>query len=416
MNGGRAFRPNPGHVLAATAFLLPVLAAVAPLAVAPLLGVVAIAALALGGYRDLNRLEPIRLLATLVILLGVVGVGSALWSVVPGHSLSVGLRFLLISAGGMVLLAVAYGIGERERDAVRRALFWGFTLALAALAVAGLVQRLGMPSGTVEEIKRWTAPFNRFDRSATTMALLLWPLMLALMEQQRRVAALLVLAATIPVLFSLNSRAAMLCLVVGLLLWPLARLLPRLAAGAIGAGVIALVSILPSLDLSMDVIAHIHQRMPWVQDSAIHRLAIWHFAIDRINERPLLGWGLDASRALPHGSDIIVDPRIPDLEHWAAPWMPLHPHNAALQWRLELGLPGATLASLIVLWLLWRIGTSRALPRFNQACTITLIGCSLVVAFISYGFWQEWWMSELWILAALMLAQTRTGPLSTPEP
>jgi O-antigen ligase len=413
---GRVFRPSPGLVLVATAFLLPTVATAAPLGVAPLLGIAGVAALVLGAYKDLRRLEPLRMLATLIILLGVVGLVSARWSVIPEHSLSVGLRFLAISAGGMILLVAAFGIGEREREVVRRALIWGFGLSLVALAIAGLIQKLGMPTGSIEEIKRWTVRFNRFDRSATTMALAFWPLMVALIEQRRYVVSGLFAAVTAPVLLSLNSHAAVLCFAVGLLLWPMARVLPRVAAGAIGAGLISLVSILPSLNLSMDSIARLHQRMPWLQDSAIHRLAIWHFAIDRINERPLLGWGLDASRALPHGSDVISDPRLPNLEYWGGQWMPLHPHNAALQWRLELGLPGATLAGLIVLWLLWRVGTSRSLPRLHQACAIALIGCALVVAFLSYGFWQEWWMSELWILAALMLAQTRTGPLASQEP
>src|SRR5579863_1595067 len=154
---GRRFHPNPGHVLAATAFLLPTVATAAPKGVAPLLAVATLAALVLGGYRDLPRLEPLRMLATLVILLGVVGLASALWSVVPEHSLSVGLRFLAIGAGGMVLLSVARGIGERERETLQRTLIWGFALALVALAIAGIVQRVGLfRVSSTEEIAHWT--------------------------------------------------------------------------------------------------------------------------------------------------------------------------------------------------------------------------------------------------------------------
>ena len=65
--------------------------------------------------------------------------------------------------------------------------------------------------------------------------------------------------------------------------------------------------------------------------SAGHRLLIWSFTGDRIAERPLTGWGLDASRAIPGGRDPIRP---------GEAWMPLHPHNAALQLWLELGAPG----------------------------------------------------------------------------
>ena len=47
------------------------------------------------------------------------------------------------------------------------------------------------------------------------------------------------------------------------------------------------------------------ERADAFKDSAGHRLEIWHFAGQRIAERPLLGWGLDASRAIPGGNALI---------------------------------------------------------------------------------------------------------------
>ena len=65
--------------------------------------------------------------------------------------------------------------------------------------------------------------------------------------------------------------------------------------------------------------------------STYHRLLVWGFTADRIEERPVLGWGLNASRAVPGGAKSL------DVSE---PALPLHPHNAALQWRLELGILG----------------------------------------------------------------------------
>jgi len=42
-----------------------------------------------------------------------------------------------------------------------------------------------------------------------------------------------------------------------------------------------------------------------VKLSAGHRLLIWSFAGDQIAEQPLAGWGLDSSRAIPGGEDLI---------------------------------------------------------------------------------------------------------------
>src|SRR5262249_19741940 len=45
---------------------------------------------------------------------------------------------------------------------------------------------------------------------------------------------------------------------------------------------------------------------PWTTSqtpSVTHRMLIWRFVSDRIAERPVLGWGLNSSRAIPGGKD-----------------------------------------------------------------------------------------------------------------
>ena len=37
-----------------------------------------------------------------------------------------------------------------------------------------------------------------------------------------------------------------------------------------------------------------------------NRLQIWAFVVDRANERPLVGWGLDASRRIPAVPGVIL--------------------------------------------------------------------------------------------------------------
>jgi O-antigen ligase len=244
------------------------------------------------------------------------------------------------------------------------------------------------------------------------LALAAWPVMLVLLGRGKRLASIVLVLATLAVLLCLRSRSAMLCLLLAMAVWPVARMLPRASATLIGAGLIGLVAIFPALPLTVDAVVTIHEAAPRLDNSAIHRFLIWHFAIDRIADRPLLGWGLDASRALPGGSERVQEPRLPELAPGTL-WMPLHPHNAILQCRLELGLPGAVLGSLVVLYLLWHVSAPETGPPAVRATSLAVIVGSVVVAMLSYGLWQAWWQSSLWLIGALMVA---IAPAMRPEP
>ena len=137
--------------------------------------------------------------------------------------------------------------------------------------------------------------------------------------------------------------------------------------------------------------------------SAVHRLVIWRFVGDRIAERPLLGWGMDASRAIPGGeaqaSGVMPDVRLPA----GATMLPLHPHDAALQWRLELGLPGALLCLVVLGQALWRIAGSPRMPPKQRALALGYAAALLTIAMLSFGAWQAWWLSAIWLSAAFLV-------------
>ena len=63
--------------------------------------------------------------------------------------------------------------------------------------------------------------------------------------------------------------------------------------------------------LTLPKLAHIPALFDAVDDfkeSAGHRLLIWSFTGNRIAEHPVLGWGLDSSRAIPGGGIVIRPP------------------------------------------------------------------------------------------------------------
>lgn len=128
-----------------------------------------------------------------------------------------------------------------------------------------------------------------------------------------------------------------------------------------------------------------------------HRLFIWSFTSLRIAEKPLLGWGMNSAKIIPDGDRDVTVGWGPGKLQWRA--LPLHPHNAVLQWWLELGLVGALIATGGVVTLisaLWR----QSDPAKRMASTACL-GAALIVSLLSFGAWQSWWLAGM-IIAAWM--------------
>ena len=142
-----------------------------------------------------------------------------------------------------------------------------------------------------------------------------------------------------------------------------------------------------------------------VKLSAGHRLLIWSFVGDRIAEHPLAGWGLDSSRAIPGGKDPIEP---------GETWLPLHPHNAALQLWLELGVPGAVLFALLTGICRGSRSARAEWPRLFAAAAGGSLATAFVASLATYGIWQEWWQGTLWFSLFLVLVMARAAAGLTP--
>jgi O-antigen ligase len=128
--------------------------------------------------------------------------------------------------------------------------------------------------------------------------------------------------------------------------------------------------------------------------SIYHRAAIWQFVGLRIADKPVLGWGMHASRTMPGGHDTIGG---------SAEKIPLHPHNAPLQIWLELGGIGAALMAALLGFLAINCNG----PPLRRAVLGATLVTAVVIASLSYGIWQGWWFATLWLLAALAAALQR---------
>lgn len=139
-------------------------------------------------------------------------------------------------------------------------------------------------------------------------------------------------------------------------------------------------------------------------NSALHRLLIWRFAGSRIDERPILGWGLDASREIPGGEENeLMWSRVG--EPFGQQRMPLHPHSAFVQIWLETGAVGACFGLFAMLSML--VATNRHRPDNQRILVSALVGMTVIAA-ISYGLWQSWWLACVFL--NICLATTALVP------
>jgi O-antigen ligase len=335
------------------------------------------------------------ILAGVATLLGALllwGIASALWSIDPVRSLVVAIRLMGLFGVGLAL------VGSADLVAAPRRLMFVLLIGMAlgiAMATIEVATDGGLSSFLSDRAFRPT----KLNQASISFALLILPASAALVCLGRTISATLLAAATAATVFCLAGTAAKAVLVagaaIGLLFY---RMRPVVAAIALVTSIIIVLAA-PLTFARLERLPGLGATADSIKISAGHRLLIWSFAGDRIAEHPLTGWGLDASRAMPGGGDPIRP---------GETWMPLHPHNAALQVWLELGAPGAALFAVLAAIFWGALARVEWPPLFAAAAsaslTIAFIGC-----FATYGIWQEWWLGTLSFSLFLVLVIARVA-------
>jgi exopolysaccharide production protein ExoQ len=311
-----------------------------------------------------------------------------LWAIDAAEGLDGWVRISFGTLFGLAMASNAASLDETDRTRIERWLVYGTAAAIALLLAQLASQRI---FGFNESIaSRWHGPDTNlwalFNRPVGILAIMLPLGVLAAYRVYGAIAAIVLLAAGVFCVVNFNSMGAELAVAAGAGAAIFAGLFVRrgatiltivLAAGILAAPLIASAPQLDALSQRRDISVSVY-----------HRAAIWHFTAGKILERPALGWGMHASRTMPDGKVQFAP---------GAELLPLHPHNAALQIWLELGLVGAIAAAAAMLALGRRIRGDRAT---RAALAGALLG-AFTVGSVGYGIWQGWWMGALWILVAL---------------
>lgn len=383
-------RVHHGHVVAFAALLAPMVAVVSPLGLAPVLGVLAIVVLGFRRARFGTWFSRPNKISIIVGILFAWILASYFWSIDANAFTDKVPRLFGILLAGVVFLD---GSGDLDLDAkrlVRRMLVLGVIIGFALVFIDRFsdasIQRLVL----AESLDR-VLPLSSLNRTVTVLALMIWPAVLAIWRQ-RPVLAIMAWVVSLAIIVSFESNAAIAGLLIGGVVFALVLWGPKWTAAAIGVAVAALILLSAQVPTWLPDQAALKQHQEMITNSGYHRLLIWKFVAEKIAERPLLGWGFNTSRSIP-GSKRDLD--------FAAAALPLHPHNAALQLWLELGVPGAALGAVLIAMILSRIGRMAA-AKFDKAASAGLVLSVATIGNLSYGVWQSWWLATIWLVACFM--------------
>jgi O-antigen ligase len=375
--------PSTGWILTASFALAGPLLSLAPLGMSPLL--IATAILAYAAERIQSGVWPaLPKIAILIFALFIVWCGlSLIWALNPASGARKLVDIVALALSLMAMLALGGRANSAQRRLLCKALNGGMAVGFVVLVIEALfdfpLYRAIMGSANPKladlvEVKRsvdalpllvWPACFG--------LARLGWPWVGAIVAAVFAVACIKLTAssATLGMFFSLGILAASFVSAI----W-VRRLL------ALGT-VLAFFLIIPVAITAYDKGGTSSQ---WLKHSAQHRVEIWHFAAERTLERPLLGYGFNASRYVPNGD--AVSEFLPPGQSL----IPLHPHDAFLQIWLELGAVGAVIVAAGLVAMLrvvgrWPPGMARfILPGY---------AAGIVVAALAFGIWQSWWMATI---------------------
>jgi O-antigen ligase len=407
-------RLNPMGVLSVILFLVPVIGAISPKAMVPLFLVALIVLIGSHKLRGMSKFKPPLILSLGLSALIIWTTLSLIWAPVapPGD-------WLILSLAGMFIAGLAFlGLVPRPNSDDRNLMENWF---LAGYGMANLIFLFEAITGSwisrqvrgldwVDVIGIISSGQNLdafLSNGIVILVLLVWPAVTILNRRKKWGWTITAMAGVPCIAILLEHSASLLAITLGLFAWGMARLSRKLAAKIIAATFIILVIAMPYFVGKILDSSKIHQfansnfgrSMP---NSVVPRLSIWEFTARQSRERPVLGWGLNSSRILPGGGDkaIIYDERVGNgrqRQLHNESYLPLHPHNQALQIWLELGGVAAVIVAIFGGMIIDRFSVA----RIAEAPLFGLIASYFVFAFSSFGAWQNWWIAVLFLVTLI---------------
>jgi len=307
-------------------------------------------------------------------------------------------RTAIAILSGLLVITAVKGLDDRTARVFSRCFLASMMLVLVFIMIERFSGGMLLPYSRTDDTG--VLFLNQFNRPLSIMSVLIWPAVVILARRHWGLATSAIVLYLVCLSFFINI-SAFAAIAIGTVIFVFVYMLPK--TGPLIVGVILATTIVaaPTIDHYLPAPKSLFERLS-LPRSTYHRLLIWNFTSERIAERPVLGWGFNTSREMPGGHKNL------DVSEVA---LPLHPHNAALQWRLELGILGALFGAAIVL-VSTEMARRYAAGRVARAGAMASIGATFIIAMISFGAWQTWWVSGMFLIAGFTILVCRRR---TPE-
>jgi len=333
----------------------------------------------------------------LILALALWAASSALWAINTKAALEGAASLAGCGVALLLVLDTAIALDRTSRQRAITSFFAGFTLATTMLLtdmVSGGHLAGWFRNYDISDVFQQELALRSLNRGITLLAMFSALAVLAiwnLRQPSRRWVGLALTAAALSCALFWGKDAVVLAVVAGTGAAVLALLPGRWPWRLLGGGMAVMVLLWPLVVRPLPGPQQIWEQWQGWPQSLQHRLFIWKFAVDNVAARPLLGWGMNSAKYIPGGNqDVTVGPKNRGTR-WRP--LPLHPHNAILQWWLELGAIGAILAGGVA------ISAIRALCRLpdrpRRLVSAAIFGQACVVSLLSFGAWQSWWLAGL---------------------
>lgn len=414
-----------GRLIAVIAFLIAPVAVFSSKAMVPLLLILCLGLIAHDAVRGLGLPRSSKPLWIGAVLLVGWGALTAIWAVNPRESLTLAGSLFALLAIGFYVLGSLSRLELPDWRPSKKAFLTGLGTAavifLIEAATDNFLTRTGrfLDDETIRTANQLIGiNVDAFLINGTVLlSLLIWPALVLLNAHGRRGLMLLLLIGAGFAVFEYGNAAALIALAAGFAVVIGARINSRIAAGVIAGGFVILVLVTPLVtmtllgDKDMKNIA-VESARKGVPGSMIGRMFIYDFVSDRISEKPLGGWGLNSSRSIPGANEkyIVYDQEGPGPRGQfiiEEAYLPLHPHNQALQIWLELGAVGALLIAGLGGLLLWQMRLDGPTGP-TRAMFFGLVTSIIAYDMLSFGAWQSWWIASQFLALAMMLLTQRS--------
>ncbi|MDP1618647.1 O-antigen ligase [Phenylobacterium sp.] len=390
---GPGFARWCGWVLAFAAVLTGLVGWLGPLGFAVLLSIVGLLCLPAIRVTEVDRPAALALLVLMIW-----ACGSMLWSPYRPEALWSSNAAKLISQA--VLYWAAYSAVSRATpEGLGRAMvlfMWGVS-ALATMIIVEAVTGAALYQAVRQAIGDPIRPdlaVRNVAQGVFVLAVLWAPAALAAVRVGWWQLAVLMAAGIVAGAAGLKADAPIIALALASAAGAAVYHWPKLAPRGLAAGAAVFFLATPLIVWGLRAQGVYGQAQEMVSLSWSMRMDYWSYAVDWIGDKPLRGWGLDASRMF-------------------GPGIRLHPHNGALQIWLELGVIGAAAAT--VFWVAIFHRLERPQADLGAAAGAAAAVSYLTFAAVSFGVWQEWWLA-LGALAVVVTAAAQRLPARAPKP